>query len=289
MLAIVRTVRVVEQIDCEQNAMCQRQRQMLIRQDRILNIMGIGVRRASAFMSLGVRVADDQTVASLSLDGNMHIQFMNDPTPEVIRETQQNFRVWIIGNGLRELDQAASIFADHVFKALTLSAFHGRPLTHEAIDQIDGFPKKTNVADKFKIIADAFGVDTDLRVYLVGMSKARNALTHNMGIVGPLHTTHPGELQLSWIGPEIIVGDRVLRGPHFEHVAVEEAQPVHFRFARRDRTIPIGRAIELSPHDLHEICLTYWFHAQKLMTEMRRVFEERGIGPADPPEEPAAS
>jgi hypothetical protein len=55
---------------------------MLIRQDRILN-MGIGVRRASAFMALGVRAADDETVNSLSLDNNVHIQFMNDPTPDV--------------------------------------------------------------------------------------------------------------------------------------------------------------------------------------------------------------
>ena len=154
-----------------------------------------------------------------------------------------------------------------------------RPITQEALDQIDRFKRDTNVTAKLGNIAEAFGADTDLRMHMSGLSKARNALTLNMGFVGPLHCTHPGELQLSWIGPEIEIGGRVA-GADFEPVVVEQAQNVLFRFAPRARNIAVGRPIELSPHDLHEICLTYWFQATKLIAEMGRVLADWGIGPA---------
>lgn len=256
-------------------------KQLHIHLDRMLEIMGLGVRRASSFMALGVRVSNDETVASVALDGNFQIQFMADLTVEQVRDVQRNFRVWIVGNGLRELDQAASLFADSVFKGLTLARFHEQRLPQAALDRIEAFKKKTNVADKFASIADEFGIDTNFRVHMPGLSKARNALTHNMGIVGPLHCTYPDELRLSWIGFEFEVGDQVIAAD-FEPLRLEKDQLVRVGPGPRNRIIPVNRPIELSPHDLNEICLTYWWHAQKLIGEAGRVLKQWGIGPADP-------
>lgn len=220
-------------------------------------------------MALGVRVSKDETVNSVVLDSTFAIHFMPPDLPvEGVREVQNNFRIWIIGNALRELDQATSIFADRVFESRTLVEFHGKPLSQEALDSIEKFKAETNVAAKLGIIAQRFGIDSDLLVHMRGLSKARNALSHNFGNVGERHTTHEGELRLSWLGFEVAVGERIL-SEDFEQFRVEKDTPVTFRALVRERTVPLNAPIELSPYDLSEICMTYWVQAQKIISALQ--------------------
>jgi hypothetical protein len=260
-------------------------RQATIHLDRMLNIVGLGVRRATAFMALGVRVGNDQTVNSVLLDTNFSIQFMpEDMAVEAIRNVQQDFRVWIVGNGLRELDQYTSIFADRVFEARRFGEFHRRPLTQEAIDEIAAFAGKTSVSEKLKLIAERFGLDTDVRPCMTGLSKARNALTHNMGFVGERHCTHDSELRLSWIGMQFVVGDRVVAGP-FDQIHVEKGTQIQFQILPHDRTFPLNSPIVLTPHDLQEIAFTYWTQAQTLVGKLGEQLRDLGIGPIVPAEQ----
>jgi hypothetical protein len=249
--------------------------------NRVLNIVGLGVRRAYSFMALGVRVTRDETLNSVVLDTNFAIHFMpQNLSLETVREVQKNFGAWIVGNGLRELDQATSLFADRVFEVRTLAGFHGRQINQAAIDNIANFENRTNVAEKLSVIAQQFGIDSDLRAHMPGLSKARNALTHNWGVVGVRHCTHDRELRLSWLGLEMSVGDKVIP-VDFEQFRVEQGERLVVRTLVRERTIPINMLIDLSPYDLSEICLTYWSQAQKIIAELGRQIRELGIKPAE--------
>lgn len=229
-------------------------------------------------MALGLRVSNDEAVNSVALDTNFQIHFMPENLPvEEVRNIQRNFQPWIIGNGLRELDQATSIFADKVYQACILVEFHRKKITQEAIDKIASFENRTNVAGKLQKIAEEFGIDTTFRVHMPSLSKARNALTHNMGIVGERHCTDDGELRLTWMGFELVIGQQVVAGD-FEPIQVEAGQTIIVRTIVRSRTIPINTAIELSPHDLHEICLTYWVQAQKIVRKLSEQTEEIRAG-----------
>jgi hypothetical protein len=107
------------------------------------------------------------------LDTNFAIYFMpQNLSLETVREVQKNFGAWIVGNGLRELDQATSLFADRVFEVRTLAGFHGRQINQAAIDNIANFENRTNVAEKLSVIAQQFGIDSDLRAHMPGLSKA---------------------------------------------------------------------------------------------------------------------
>jgi hypothetical protein len=59
--------------------------------------------------SLGLHAAADESVTSVTLDSNFQIFFVPPDLPiNQVRDLQRNFRPWIIGNGLRELDQGMS-------------------------------------------------------------------------------------------------------------------------------------------------------------------------------------
>lgn len=245
--------------------------------DRLQDVVGLGVRRASSFMALGLRVSADQTVNNVTLDSNFQVSFMPLELPlEKVREVQKNFATWVIGNGLRELDQFTSIFTDKLYEMRTLVQFHNQEIDQAAIKRIRDFKARTNVANKLQAIADEFAIDEPVRTHMAGLTKARNALTHNMGVVDEHHTTHDGELQVSWIGHEFAVGDRVIAGP-FEPFKVEKGEVIKASFPVRKRTFKIGEPIEFSAHELSEICWTYLQVAERTTKAFETQLRNLGI------------
>ncbi|MEP6838979.1 MAG: hypothetical protein ABJA75_13055 [Bradyrhizobium sp.] len=113
------------------------------------DIVGLGARRASAFMCLGLRSAADTSILDLSLDSRTQVQFFERDVPiEVVREAQSNFRIWIIGNGLRELDQAMSIFCDQLFEVLRLLDFNKKPIPPGLPKEISDFSLRTGACQE---------------------------------------------------------------------------------------------------------------------------------------------
>lgn len=244
---------------------------------KLADIVGIGARRASSFMALGLRVAADASVKNVSLDSNYQIQFMPNELPiEKVREIQSSFRVWIIGNALRELDQMTSIFADRLFEARSLVEFNGRPVTQEVLDGIESFKNRTNVAAKLETIAARFGLSSKFQVHMAALSKARNALSHNAGVVGEKHGNQDGELRLSYIGFEMEVGGQVVAG-EFEPIHVEKGQLIEIRTVEKCKTFPVGTLIDLSAHELQEICLGYHSLAQDLVKSFSDQLQTMGL------------
>lgn len=257
--------------------MASEPRNLRISLPEILDVMGMGVRRASSFMSLGLHASSDETVSDLHLDANFQIQFMPRELPiESVRRTQQDFEHWIIGNGLRELDQFASIFADRVYRARSLVEFNDVPLPGEVVGRIREFEGLTNVAQKFGRLNEQFQINSGLSAHLNGLSNARNALTHNMGIVGRRHCNQANELKITWRGFEIVVGEMVIHGG-FEPIQVQEGELITAQYVNRETTFPLGTSIQLSPHDLHEICLTYQFHAQQVIQQLQQQLQQLGL------------
>lgn len=238
-----------------------RQQQVHIDFAKTLDVMGVGVRRATSFMSLGLQVAETDGFPARPLEDDLQWHFMPDPLPaSALNEAKVNFGEWVIGGALKELDQHCSLFLDAVYKALTLTSFHGRRIDQASITRFENFANETNVAVKLKRVSDEFGIEVKLRDHLAGLSKARNALTHNMGFVSKRHLTSATQLELTWRAMDLVVGGNAHKHP-FSPVHVEKGGEVQMQVVTREKQFALGERVAFTRYDLNEICWNYWDQA----------------------------
>lgn len=245
--------------------------------DTVIDIVGVGVRRASSFMALGLKAASDKSIDSIRLESNFQIRFFPDQVDnKIITEIKSNFSEWIIGNGLRELDQSLALFADKLFEILLLASPKPVVLTDEILKKISRFSQITNAADKLALIAKKFQVDTTFRSHMASLSLARNALTHNFGFVAPRHCNNEGSLQVTWLGMDLVIGKNAVSGS-FEPIAVEKGESVAIRFTERKCSFRLGERVSFSPHELHELCLNYQQQAIRLTKAAEEKLKKDGL------------
>jgi hypothetical protein len=234
------------------------QQRILIDFNQLDQVMQMGVRRASAFMKLGLRTAEDESISDISLPsaGPFTWHFFPVPTPpEIVRQMKFDFGHWIIGCALKELDQHCSVFCDQVVKALTLARFHGSQLTSEARKRVASFESETNVAKKLSIISSEFGVSSEGSKYMAGFSVARNALTHNLGRVGERHLRN-GELKIAWRAVDLLFNGSVADESDFNVPRPTETD-VSIKFVKRTKIFHLNEFVEFSQMELSEICWNY--------------------------------
>lgn len=245
--------------------------------DELIDIVGIGARRASSFMALGLKAASDKSINSITLESNFEIRFFPDQVDEnTISEIKSNFSEWIIANGLRELDQSLALFADRLFEILLLASPTPIKLTDEILKSISRFNQQTNVAEKLSFIAKKFQVDSPFRSYMAALSLARNALTHNLGFVAPRHCNAQDALQVKWLSMEFTVGENIVSGA-FEPIPVKKGETIAIQFTERTRNFPIREKVVFSPHELNELCLNYRQQAVHLAKAAEEKLKKNGV------------
>src|SRR4051812_48331280 len=199
---------------------------------QLRQIMDTGVRRASAFMALGLRSANDESIRSVRLDANFSYLFMADPlTPEVSTEVRGNFGKWVIGNGLRELYQFSGIFLDRLYPVLVASQ-SGAVILPDMSKKLRVMEEITSVSGKMKKIADEFDIVVPTSEHLPSISLVRNALTHKLGRVGERQTNEGSSLRVTWLGYDFLLGSQTVSGP-FAPVVVEEGGEVKIKSVGR--------------------------------------------------------
>jgi hypothetical protein len=251
--------------------------QVTLNFDAISDAVALGARRAAAFMSLGMRPANDETIRSFSLGGNHAYSFMSDPVSEQLAaEVRRNFLTWIVGNGLRELDQYFSQALDQTYRILTLLDEGPVMKVTDLEGKAARFANKTNAADKLATLTELFGIRSTLLAHMRSLSSARNALTHNAGFVTERHTFGQAALTVRWRGMNIHVGDRIITGP-FEPIPANDGDGIQVSAGDREKTFPIGAEIAFTPHELHEICFTYTIQADEVKTSAIEFARAKGV------------
>jgi hypothetical protein len=232
--------------------------------DAVSEIMAVGANRASSFMFLGIRSADDETIRSVRLDGTYTYQFMPEPlSAEQSKEVRGNFSKWIIGNGLRELDQHFVRALDEAYTLYVLINAGSSIRMGDLTEQLRPFTNKTNAGDKLETVANAFGANASLLPHIRSLAAARNALTHNAGIVSPRNAFGGTDLKVRWRGLDLRVGEQTF-GEDFEPISVTAGQEIVLAAGDREKIFQIGTEIAFLPHELHEICLTYIIQADEV-------------------------
>ena len=229
---------------------------------RLSNIAQTGVRRAAAFLGLGLQAFPNGPPKSVTVGGAFSYRFLPDPLPEELQQqVQDEFTAWLIGNALRELDQHLGIFLDDVWDVLRFTT--GEKVEMEWSDT--PFDKKfrggTNVSSKAAQVAKALDCTLEFEA-LKSLSLARNALSHSVGTVRDRDANEPGGLRLTWLAFQAgirmdgIVHDLDGLAEGFR-VTSPGGGEVVAEIKRKEAFFAVGESVRLSPHQLSEICFFY--------------------------------
>lgn len=264
--------------------------------DTLKEMSALGVRRAAAFLGVGLNSTADTGNVSLALVDHSMWRFFPDPEPEqAVAEAVSEFRIWVIGNALRELDAFFSRFLDSAWYNIEFAKLHGTkvPSTHT----IKGIESDTNVGNKFAKVLDALGKKHDDSGALRSLSLARNSLSHNHGVVAPRHTNVDGALEVRWLGLETRLQqgeDYVVLGPVIALNGIQAPDPskdanVVVKVVQRTAIFKVGERILLEPAALHEVCFNYLQLTDVVIRELHEYLKERGIAKPAPVVERAAT
>lgn len=245
----------------------------------------VGVRRAAAFLGLSERFMEQDMPRSLTLGGNVKRQFLPDPYPDDhVPELRENWRTWIIGNALRELDQFLSLFLDEAYDVVQQSkVVSGENPADHNWKRIDG---QTNAADKHKLVLEKarrkMEEHMDEHVCLVSLSQVRNCLSHDLGVVTPKRTLN-GELRVRWIAIRTMIqqGEKILDMDAVElPFQLDPGGPDGIVFAKvelAERKFAIGNHIRFTPDELLGICLFYQIVIDRVSQAVQNYAEDCGV------------
>ncbi|HZL96883.1 MAG TPA: hypothetical protein VFB99_24720 [Vicinamibacterales bacterium] len=207
-----------------------------------------------------------------------------DAPQHVVERFKAEFAIWIAGCGLRELLEHYALFVDHVHRA-GLVVLHSRGLESALGDPKKlhaNFHRTPGVPAKLAMLADRFGMAPDKPEYISSLYKARNCLTHGVGVVTPQNADANGELRLRWLTLEVyargeetgqIVPPRTLIGK-----VTTEPMSIEGKQVEREKVFKTGEQITLTQQDLWEIC--YFFNANcipTLVRSMAEFFQKHGV------------
>jgi hypothetical protein len=247
----------------------------------------VAVQRAAAFLAMGFRVVNLPPPTELHVDQHSMITFFSSPvSSQLAHDVVSQFRIWLIGAALRELDAGYSLYLDGVFQAATIikervasDNIMRRKITRK-------FVAETNVAKKLWQLRETFGLRVNSRSHMARVSMARNVLQHAAGIVRKRECVHQGNFELTWIGfdtrmvgestgaVENIISD-VLREPFMSRDP--EGCWIEIAFVDRKRTFSEGDIVDLTPHDLHEICYMYQMQAIDIHNNLAEYATAQGV------------
>src|SRR5690242_8052270 len=88
----------------------------------IREIVNLGIRRAIAFVGVGLRRDDAPLPTTLALNERFAHHWFPEPLqPNVAAEITQEYNAWLTGSALKELDQYFAQFLDEVWHVLRLT------------------------------------------------------------------------------------------------------------------------------------------------------------------------
>ena len=267
-----------------------RQATLHIDVNQLRAIAGIGVRRAAAFLAIGLNSTQGPNLPSLALNDRSMWRFFEEPAPEaVVREAVDEFRNWVIGNALRELDAYFNHFLDGVWTAAQFAKLHGQRVKSDFTPRdISG---NTNAASKLSDVMQEVKGDASQAGRLRTLSNARNCLAHSAGIVTTRHANDNGSLKINWIGLEARLqqgGEYVVIPPAIGPEGLRATDPtkeaqVVAVVVERVKIFKVGRPIVLEPAELREICFFYQHLTEVVSNAFVTFLIDAGLAPPPAP------
>jgi len=259
---------------------------------QITATLHLGVRRVAAFMSLGLNAARTATPASLELaPSDTNFRFIPAGLEQAaVSHIADEFRLWILTNGLREL----CAFLERYLLDLYLAAAwislsdDGRlpPGAHAPVAPKD-FEYK-GIGRKLELLRDTFSIQAPHSDCLSTFWDARNCLVHRLGRVGPPDVTAgTQQLVVKWIGMDVWIhptgGEPQLMPLDLgEGIFLKDGGEVQVRTIERSEAFELGGRVNFNPHQLSEMLVTALGQCDALMHSLNALIAAKGLPTGTP-------
>ncbi len=246
------------------------------------------VKRAAAFMGLGLNAAYDKEFKNYQLAPITQIEVIpSNLNSNSISHLKSEFALWIIAGGLNELIEGFESFLERIHLIPLLIKLRNGTLTHlEARKERKKFTY-LGLKDKLSLLREKHSLNLEDAPYLESLAFARNCFTHRHGIVSPADLKNgASELTIEWKGMDVFVST-----PEGEEIPIIPSAGKESIFLKKGGTIKLrpnvirsckfakGQLIQLSPHDLAEICLFVKTTSRAFIQEVQ-AYVKRQVIPA---------
>jgi hypothetical protein len=219
----------------------------------LMELVTVAAKRVSAFLRLGLDELDARGNADFNLSANLNYQFWpREITQEQRTHTREEFRAWLTGSCLRELDLFYGVFLDRMWHVLEVLDLHGVTVGPDHKFDLK-FAADPNAARKQQRVAQKLGI-ADHFAELNSLSLARNALSHHAGIVRPrdCNNTQRTVLEITWRAMDLVASrngiEVVVESMPFDTHTLPGEGPTLFSIHFKPRTVavPVGSKIALT-------------------------------------------
>lgn len=253
----------------------------------ILNIALAGIRRSSIFLGLGLNTAWDPTYKKYLLPDSTKIHFIPQQLSDSdIENSKIDFASWLIGNGLREVNEYFDVFLDHIYEATLM----GSVFKHDKVnpEQIAEIKKKCvkftkmSTENKFQELHKNFGFSPDNIDCHLSLKKTRNCLTHRLGRVDDSDCNDEDKLTINWITLDIITmkdgeKDEIIELPLKKHPILTGNMSLNLIHSKNNVSFARRTFVNLSPKNINEICFFYAAEAEKIKNAAVDFLKQNGI------------
>jgi len=126
--------------------------------DAMRELVNRAIRRASAFVRIGLDDLDERDGGDFKLTASIVYKFWPEEiTSETRDAAREEYRAWLVGSCLRELDLFYGLFLDKLWFAIEVGELHGTSVRSDHMFD-PKFARKTNVAVKQCEVADKLGI-----------------------------------------------------------------------------------------------------------------------------------
>lgn len=172
--------------------------------DELAEISHLGIKRAATFMGFGLNSADCEDMKDFTLSKYTYLDFLPDSiSPEYVKHYKEEFKIWMITCGLRELIETFSVYLDKVYETCMYIQYLKGSRSTEEISKCMNNMEHSGLNRKFKLLNDTFNIKTQYLDHLISVNEIRHCLTHYRGIV-PERDGVNG-MKLTWIGFQVIL------------------------------------------------------------------------------------
>ncbi len=234
--------------------------------ENLANVAQTGVRRAAIFMGLGLNAAarddfNDYSLGRLPLvpgQVGLPMSFIPDDLPtDQVQAFKTEFATWIVGCGLRDMIEHYATFLDKIQQySLFVWQSLGRLGSIDPVKAQRTFQGRLGVPDKLKELRSVFGISMQHEVSVGRLYKARNCLTHDLGVVHDKRCVD-GIFALTWLTPTARLepkdGSPAIAFPTMLGTQLEAESNFIVEMVEREIRLTAGDRLVLSHQDLREI------------------------------------
>ncbi|MES0122168.1 hypothetical protein NKL05_08550 [Mesorhizobium sp. C420B] len=254
----------------------------------------LGVRRASVFLALGSNAANHIPSLPHQLDDRMSYHLVpSEISDETRRQFNENFEAWIIGNALRDLVDAFTIFLKHCFPIQHMMATHSYIPTD--LRALAAEVEMLSISAQYSRLRELIGLDQRYWEMFESFRKARNCLSHRMGLVSRKDVSpENNRLLIRWSFLGVFMRHPDGTEQPIDHEAIEaghvatghEGAMIIMRLTWKERSFAVGTNIRLTRHELSEICFAVHMATDHVIAKLNEFSIAQGIQAEHPVADP---